>query len=451
MNRSHRAAYVTLAGCVALTTVPGAQAVPVSSHNVTAVQAAPLVLPPAKTEGAAPTPAGIQKALAAALSDPSLGKHAGALVYDVSRERQLFAKGAGTTFTPASTMKVLTTVSALAALGPDHKFTTKVVSTGGANLVLVGGGDPLLASRKPKAVYPKVATLSELAAATAKALKAKGVRSVIIGYDASLFSGPAINHKWQPNYVPEGIAAPTSALWVDEGRLSPGMAKRAASPSQDAARKFVLALGSLGIKGRLGKATKAPASAALVAQVKSPPLSVVAGYVNLHSDNDGAEVLLRHTGLAVRSEGSYQGGIAAMRTTLTRLGLTLGNARFEDGSGLSRTNAVPLSVLAGAMRLAADPDRPELRSLLPGLPVAAFNGSLEERFGTAGTAAAKGYVRAKTGTLTGVHSLAGFVRTRSGTMLAFVVATDSALPNKPLEARAALDRASAALAACGCP
>lgn len=222
MNRSHRAAYVTLAGCVALTTVPGAQAVPVSSHKVTTVLAAPPVLAPAKTEGAAPTPAGIQKALAAALSDPSLGKHAGALVYDVSRERQLFAKGAGTTFTPASTMKVLTTVSALAALGPDHKFTTKVVSTGGTNLVLVGGGDPLLASRKPKAAYPKVATLPELAAATAKALKAKGVRSVTLGYDASLFSGPAINHKWQPNYVPEGIAGPTSALWVDEGRLTPG-------------------------------------------------------------------------------------------------------------------------------------------------------------------------------------------------------------------------------------
>ncbi|MFC0626970.1 D-alanyl-D-alanine carboxypeptidase/D-alanyl-D-alanine endopeptidase [Kribbella deserti] len=454
MNRSHRAAYVTLAGCLALAMVPGAHAVPSSSRTATApaaaVKAVP-VLPAAKTEGVATTPAGVQKALAAALGHPSLGNHPGAIVYDVSRGRQLYAKGAGTTYVPASTLKVLTTLGSLAALGPDHKFTTKVVSTGGTSLVLVGGGDPLLVSRRPKAPgYPKLANLPDLASATAKALKAKKVASVTVGYDASLFSGPAINHKWQPNYVPEGIAGPTSALWVDQGRNTPGLAKRAASPSQAAARKFVAALLQLGIKANLGKPVKAPATASLVAQVQSPPLSAVAGYVNLHSDNDGAEVLLRHIGLGIRSDGSYQGGIAALRTTLTRLGLTLGAARIEDGSGLSRTNAVPLSLLAGALRLAADPAHPELRSLLPGLPVAAFNGSLAERFITAGTAAGQGYVRAKTGTLTGVHSLAGFVRTRSGTMLAFVVATDSVQPSNALEARAALDRAAAALAACGC-
>jgi D-alanyl-D-alanine carboxypeptidase/D-alanyl-D-alanine-endopeptidase (penicillin-binding protein 4) len=161
-------------------------------------------------------------------------------------------------------------------------------------------------------------------------------------------------------------------------------------------------------------------------------------------------VLLRHVGLATKNGGSYAGGLAGLRTTLTKLGLDVTKARFEDGSGLSRTNLVPLDVLAGAVRVAAEPDRPKLRHLLTGLPVAGFNGSLEQRFAGPGTATGTGMVRAKTGTLTSVHSLAGYVRTKAGTLLVFAVATDSSPPAKALDARAALDRAAAALAGCGC-
>lgn len=100
--------------------------------------------------------------------------------------------------------------------------------------------------------------------------------------------------------------------------------------------------------------------------------------------------------------------------------------------------------------MAASPDNPQLRHLLTGLPVAGFTGSLEGRFASPGTSAGTGLVRAKTGTLTGVHSLAYLVRTTSGTVLVFAVATDTAPPAKALDARAALDRASAALTTCGC-
>ncbi|MFB6721507.1 D-alanyl-D-alanine carboxypeptidase/D-alanyl-D-alanine-endopeptidase [Kribbella sp. NPDC056345] len=442
MARPPRAAFVTLlASTLCLGLAGGASAVPVS---------APAVLAPAAPEGAAPTTAGVQKALAGVLADPSLGKHRGVYVYDVDRGKVVLSTGTATPYTPASTLKLLTTVSALAALGPEHRFTTKVVSAGKGSIVLVGGGDPLLAV-KPSDGYPAPATLAALAASTAKALKAQGVTSVTLGYDASLFTGPAGNAKWESNYLPEGIAARTSALWVDQGRLAKGMSKRSDSPSQAAAVAFSKLLVANGVKvAAAAKPKVAPAGAEALAKVASPTVGQIVEYVNLHSDNDGAEVLLRQVGLATKNGGSYTGGVTGLEETLTKLGLNVGKAQIYDGSGLARTNKVPLDLLAGAVRVAASKDHPELRHLLTGLPVAGFSGSLEERFGAGSAGAGTGLVRAKTGTLTGVHSLAGMVRTRSGTLLAFAVASDSVPVPKTLDARAALDRAAAALANCGC-
>lgn len=111
---------------------------------------------------------------------------------------------------------------------------------------------------------------------------------------------------------------------------------------------------------------------------------------------------------------------------------------------------MPLELLAGAVRVAASEDHPELRHLLTGLPVAGFSGSLEDRFVAPGTSTGTGLVHAKTGTLTNVHSLAGLARDRTGTLLVFAIATDSVAVPQTLNARAALDRAAAALANCGC-
>jgi serine-type D-Ala-D-Ala carboxypeptidase/endopeptidase (penicillin-binding protein 4) len=438
----------------AFVTVVALLAAAAPSRAVDRVQApvqAPAVLKPATVEGVAPTSAGITRVLTPALRDPTLGKHVGAYVYDVQRRKVLF-NTAGT-FVPASTMKVLTTTAALAAIGPDHRFTTKVVGTG-SSIVLVGGGDPLLASRRPAAgVHPDPvpATLPDLAAATATALRAKGIRAVSLGYDASLFTGPAANQHWLPKYVTEGIVSPTSALWTDEGRKVPGMAARWPDPARAGATAFAQQLKAAGIKVTAApRALRAKPGSAVLAQVRSPRLAAIAERVNLASDNDGAEVLLRQIGVATGNGGSSAGGLKGLRTTLTGLGLDLSTARIQDGSGLSRTNGVPLRLLAAVVTLAASDAHPELRAVVTGLPVAGFTGSLADRFTGAGAVAGSGYVRAKTGTLTSVHSLAGVVRDRTGTLLVFAIATDSAAPNKALAARTALDRAAGALASCGC-
>jgi D-alanyl-D-alanine carboxypeptidase/D-alanyl-D-alanine-endopeptidase (penicillin-binding protein 4) len=450
--RPARAAFVTLlttALCTSMAAglVSSARAVP---GSVQTAQQAPPVLAPATTEGVAPTAAGVGKALAAILKDPSLGPHHGVYVYDASRGKPVFSVGAATPYTPASTLKLLTTVSALATLGPDHTFATRVVSAGKGSIVLVGGGDPLLAVQQASD-YPARATLQTLAASTAKALKAQGTTRVTLGYDASLFTGPAANANWEANYIPEGIAAPTTALWVNEGRVSPGMAKRATSPAQAAATSFSKLLATYGITvAPTVRPATAQAQVAPLAQVKSPTLGQIVEYINQHSDNDGAEVLLRQVGIATGNGGSYVGGVKGVRATLTKLGLDVSKARIYDGSGLTRANKVPLDLLAGAVRVAISKDHPELRHLLTGLPIAGFNGSLRERFTTPGTGTGTGLVHAKTGTLTGVHSLAGYARDRSGTLLVFAVASDSVPVPKTLDARAALDRTTAALANCGC-
>jgi D-alanyl-D-alanine carboxypeptidase/D-alanyl-D-alanine-endopeptidase (penicillin-binding protein 4) len=447
--RPPRAAFVTLLTMALVTSlVSGADAVP---GSVQTAQRAPAVLAPA-TAGVAPTAAGVAKALAAVLKDPSLGPHHGIYVYDASHGKAVFSAGTATPYTPASTLKLLTTTSALETLGPDHTFTTKVVSAAKGSIVLVGGGDPLLAVKPSKNDgFPARATLQTLAASTAKALKAQGLVRVTLGYDASLFPGPAANANWEANYLPEGIAARTSALWVNEGRLSPGMAKRADSPAQAAAASFAHLLAAYGIKvAPTAKAAVAPAGVKPLAAVKSPTVGQIVEYINLHSDNDGAEVMLRHVGIATGNGGSYAGGVKGVKATLTKLGLDVSKATIYDGSGLTRANKVPLELLAGAVRVAASKEHPELRHLLTGLPVAGFTGSLEERFTTAGTSAGTGLVRAKTGTLTGVHSLAGLALDRSGTVLVFAIASDSVPVPKTLDARAALDRAAAALANCGC-
>lgn len=228
------------------------------------------------------------------------------------------------------------------------------------------------------------------------------------------------------------------------------MAKRSASPSLAAAQSFQKLLQQYGIKVAAAKPVDAPSNAALLAQVKSPTLGQIVEYINLHSDNDGAETLLRHVGIATGNGGSYIGGVKGVRATLTKLGLDVSKATIYDGSGLTRANKVPLELLAGAVRVAASKDHPELRHLLTGLPIAGFDGSLRERFTTAGTSFGTGLVHAKTGTLTSVHSLAGYALDRTGTLLVFAIASDSVPVPKTLDARAALDRATSALANCGC-
>ncbi|KOG14249.1 D-alanyl-D-alanine carboxypeptidase, partial [Streptomyces viridochromogenes] len=101
--------------------------------------------------------------------------------------------------------------------------------------------------------------------------------------------------------------------------------------------------------------------------------------------------------------------------------------------------------LTGLPPPAAAPARPALRPLLTGLPVGGFTGTLAGRYDTGSPGA--GLVRAKTGTLTGVNTLAGTVVTPDGRLLAFAFLAGRT--PSPYEAQPALDRLSTALAESG--
>ncbi|MEU6757902.1 D-alanyl-D-alanine carboxypeptidase/D-alanyl-D-alanine-endopeptidase [Streptomyces sp. NPDC046685] len=399
-----------------------------------------------RTQPAAPEPADGSEGLAAALkpllADSALGTVRTASVVDTATGQVLFESGARDPMTPASTIKIATAAAALAALGPEHRIRTTVVpGAGPGQIVLVGGGDPSLTAKK-KSPAGSGGSLIVLAADTARALKAAGTDTVTLGYDDSLYTGP-VRHPIGDN----PNIAPVTALTADEGRpddSTSGPVERTGTPSEDAARSFGTLLAERGIKvtGEPARA-KAAAGAQPLAATLSTPVAGLVERMLTNSDNDIAEALARQTALASGQPASFEGAEKAVTARLAALGVDVAGSRFADGSGLGRADKVSAGLLTGLLTKAADPQHPELRPVLTGLPVAGFTGTLRAR--NAGTAPAAGLIRAKTGTLTGVNSLAGTVVDRSGRLLAFAFLTANS-PG-PEGAERALDRLAAAVAA----
>ena len=416
--------------------------------------------PPAR----AVTAAGLSARLSATLALPALGRRVAAVVADAATGQILFSRNADSAFTPASTAKLATAVAALHLLGPAARLSTRVV-TGRApsSVVLVGGGDPTLAAGRPPASdYPQPATLASLAAKTARALRARHRRSVRLGYDTSLYTGPQLAPSWPSSYVSTGNVSPIVALEVDQGRLTasgapqdaddPGNFRpRSLTPAADAAAAFAARLVAHGIRVRgQPRPVTAPAGAVTIASVASPPLAEMVGWMLTESNNVIAENLARQVAIAAGRPATFRGAAAAVMATDQRLGVR--GMRLVDGSGLSPDDRITPRALVQLVTLAARPADPGLRPVLTGLPVAGFSGTLAAGgsvFGAAGPAA-RGVVRAKTGNLTGVAALAGVAYASNGQLLAFAFMADQVPRNGLNEGAGALAALAGELASCGC-
>ncbi len=144
----------------------------------------------------------------------------------------------------------------------------------------------------------------------------------------------------------------------------------------------------------------------------------------LESNNVIAEVLARHVAIALGLPATFSGAALGDETELRRLGVTT-PISLVDGSGLSPKDAIAPETLVRVLKLAQD--TPRLRGVITGLPVAGFAGTLlagNSVFGGIGQSdggAARGVVRAKTGNLSTVATLAGLVYDRAGRLLLFAI------------------------------
>jgi serine-type D-Ala-D-Ala carboxypeptidase/endopeptidase (penicillin-binding protein 4) len=428
------------------------------------VRGAGTVLAPATAVGSLPTASGLRSALAGPLSAAALGPQVSAVVADPATGRVLLSKDGTRLLTPASTAKLVTSVAALAVLGPNATFTTRVVNGATPDrIILVGGGDPTLAVNQfPAQDYPRPATLASLAAATARALKSQGRTTVSVGYDTSLYTGPGLAPGWPQSYITTGNVTPIVSLEVDQGRLTTAgtpedsddpynLRPRSTDPADVAAASFTALLAADGIHVTGSPVPQAaPAHASDIASVSSPPLSAIVDQMLEESNNVIAENLARQVALATGRPASFSGAVAAVIRELRRLGVK-GGLRLVDGSGLSPQDAIAPATLVKMVEIATTDAR--VRALLAGLPVAGFSGTLsggQSVFSGIG-GAALGSVRAKTGNLGTVTALAGLVTDRNGTTLVFAFMADQIPAAGMLQTAAnAIDAGAAALANCGC-
>ena len=371
------------------------------------------------------------------------GSYSGAVI-EVGSGKVVFAHNATQGYIPASTMKLLTSTAALSILGPEHTFKTSVVSPKRGQIILVGGGDPYL-STKSRAGYPKRATITGLARATASRLKHDKIKKVSVGYDASLFRGPSWNPRW-PGFYADQVSH-TSALWVDEGHVGYG-GVRYKDPAKQAATTFAGALSKQGIRVTATRSAHAPKSAAVVARVSSMPLERIVEHLLMVSDNDAAEVIFRQAAIGAKKPGSIAEATKVVRAELTKLGIWDPEMTITDGSGLARRTKVPADSMVKMLRAAASTQHPELRAVITGLSVAGVEGSLRRQYFDDKSVAGRGVVRGKTGTLNKVRARAGLVRTADGSLLAYAFLINK--PKNEYNAMIWLDRVTAALSTCGC-
>ena len=405
----------------------------------------------APTANSAPMP--VPSAVTAVLADPvaasELGGRLLAHVVDAQTGTVLYDRSGSTVAAPASTAKLLTAAAILSVHAATDRFTTRVVlGKPAGTVVLVGGGDPTLtgAAKGKAGAYPDAARMSDLAAQ----LASRHVRVERIVVDSALFSGAAISPDWDPSDVPTTYGAAITALMVDGGRAQPTDAIRSTTPDLAAGAALAAGLGHPDLPVSKGTA---PAGARRVAAVASAPVSTLVDQMLQDSDNVIADVLARQVAVAEHATASFLGAAGAIRSVLAGLGVQVGGG-MRDGSGLAAGDRVSPTALTEVLRLmtgaAGGANAAGVRTAFDALPVAGWSGTLKDRYGSGPEVAAAGRVRAKTGTLTGVSSLAGAVRDASGRLLLFALDADRAPPGGSRAADIALDRVVAALAACGC-
>lgn len=442
-----------------------------------------------------------------ALAEPAL-EHGiqGVLIESLNDGRVLYERNSNLVFMPASNMKLIVSAAALDLLGPDHRIPTSLYISGRltsegvleGDVIVVGRGDPVF----------KREHLQEMAAKI-KSMGIKVIEGNIVG-DDTWFDGQRLGWGWSWDNEPYYYSAQISALnldenvvdvWVRPGKkvgdparvevipptaymtvrnkcktveagstkspfvdrvrgknvirvtgavpidYEPESAEEAITmeePTLFACNTLIEMLQCEGIKvkGRPVREKK-PDGAKFVMVHHSPPISEMLTLLNKPSDNLIAECLLKYLGARLKGKGTVAAGEEVELDFLKKIGADPTAINIADGSGLSRLDYVSPSNIVTLLKYMYRHKHSKI--YIDSLPIAGVDGTLRKRLKET---AAEGNVRAKTGYISRVRSLSGFVTTKAGEPLVFSILMNNHLcPSS--EASAVQDRIVVALANLG--
>ena len=317
----------------------------------------------------------------------------GLMVYDLTADSALYTCNHRQTMRPASTMKLLTAVTAIDRLGGDYRQKTSLYYAGTVrngtllgNVYCVGGMDPMFDRTDMTAFVNKL-----------RHLGIDTIRGRILA-DTSFKDADRLGEGW---------------CWDDDNPvLSPLLYDRKEQFPEALAAE--LRRDGVVIVDTLLKTSRQ--KAAFVSS-RSHGISELLTRMIKESDNLYAEALFYQLSANSGSQATGRQSASQVRRMIQKTGLNPGDYKVADGSGLSLYNYVSAELEVRLLRYAWR-NRNVYALLLPSLPVAGVDGTLKNRM--TATAAA-GNVRAKTGTLTAITSLAGYCKSPNGHELAFCI------------------------------
>lgn len=411
------------------------------------------------------------------IDDPALVRaHVGLVVQIAETGEVLFERNGEKRFTPASNTKLVTSAVGLTVLGAGYRWTTTLVAGGPVqdgvlhgDLWIIGAGDPWL-TREDVAAWPDI-------------LLDAGIRRIegeIVG-DDSAFPVPQYGKGWMWDDLYVYYSAGVSALQLSpnrvRGRLDPGATLgsdaalvyldagpalpvvnrvRTGAPGSDVRLQFVpppgggdveltgwipLAgepvdlsmathhptlyllqyvegiLSDAGISSgdtRRAKVGENPVAASWQVELRSDSLGAVLSELLKPSDNQMAETLILTLGREAGAGGTWDDGLTIVDETLAAWGIEPGAIDLVDGSGLSRYNQVTPNAINRMLR--AMWRHPDFTVFYDALPVAGVDGTLRRRMTGMPP---QDNVRAKTGSLTSVRALSGYLTAGDGQTLVF--------------------------------
>jgi D-alanyl-D-alanine carboxypeptidase/D-alanyl-D-alanine-endopeptidase (penicillin-binding protein 4) len=318
----------------------------------------------------------------------------GMMLVDPSTGESIFEYSADSLRMPASLLKIISAVALLDYVEPDFRFTTEILTGAEPNTLIVAGSlDPWMERNGVLAIKMGRASLPKLVKTALKKLDSDNgapIKTLNIKYSKMHF--PDIDFI-KSQFMARNVKVTTTRITSEEASLS---------------------------------------SKESIAIFQSPPMQKIMDWMLIWSDNTLGNRMAMYASMKAGFGYSESGIQETFVKTLNNLGIDSTGLVAVDGSGLSRLNRVSAQMLAELLLKTYDNEK--YRIIYGGLPVGGVNGTMRNRF-VSSAPKAIGLVRTKTGSLTGVVSLAGYVQ--GGDREYIFVAIADQIPKYPSAARAA--------------